>query len=254
MNRPGRFSTAGRWYSSSSRSSPSRGGSDGGAVCRCQRAPPALNVSPHGNLTDGQTVSVSVGSNGFFTPHARSEHPRMRRPRGTSSQPAQGRHDLRREHHSGRHPSGGGDGSFSDPSYPVSALPSATLGEQGNNQPICDQTHYCVLFVGQNQNDFTVPKVFSAPFLIAPSSGPPHPRPGATSTRRLERGSPRPAISVHCIGVRRTSARPPPLSPRPTSGPWPIRVHPPKRNGLPLSGLLSAHRRSGTPFRSSGRA
>ena len=45
------------------------------------------------------------------------------------------------------------------------------MGEQANFKPICNQTNYCVLYVGQNQNDFTAPKVFSAPFLIAPGAG-----------------------------------------------------------------------------------
>ena len=65
----------------------------------------------------------------------------------------------------------GSDGSFSDTTYQVYMLPSQTLGEQSNFKPICNQTNDCVLYVGQNQNDFTAPKVFSAPFLISPGSG-----------------------------------------------------------------------------------
>jgi hypothetical protein len=65
----------------------------------------------------------------------------------------------------------GAGGSFSLSNYTVYLLPSPTLGEQSNYKPICNQSNYCVLYVGQDQNDFTAPKVFSAPFLIGPSAG-----------------------------------------------------------------------------------
>jgi hypothetical protein len=68
------------------------------------------------------------------------------------------------------------NGSASDSNYTIYLLPSAALGEQSNNQPVCNQTNPCVLYVGQNQNDFTAPKVFSTPFTIAPASG------GSTTT------------------------------------------------------------------------
>ncbi len=145
--------------------------------------PPALNVSPHGNLTDGQTVSVSAGSNGFFTPHARVNILECADPGGLPANLPRDDSTCDGNTVQGTTLLVGGDGSFSDSSYTVYALPSATLGEQGNNQPVCNQTNYCVLYVGQNQNDFTVPKVFSAPFLIAPGSGTTATTsPGTTST------------------------------------------------------------------------
>ncbi len=134
-------------------------------------APPALNVSAHGTLTNGQTISVSVGSNGYFTPHARVNILECADPGGLAANLPKDDSTCDGNTIQGSTVLVGSDGSFSDPSYPVYLLPSATLGEQGNAQPICDQTHYCVLFVGQNQNDFTVAKVFSAPFLIAAGSG-----------------------------------------------------------------------------------
>ncbi len=146
-------------------------------------APPALNVSPQGNLTNGQTVSVSVGSNGFFTPHARVNILECADPGGSAANLPRDDSTCDGNTIQGTTLLVGGDGSFSDSSYPVYALPSATLGEQGNSQPVCNQTSYCVLYVGQNQNDFTVPKVFSAPFLIAPGSGTAATTsPGTTST------------------------------------------------------------------------
>ena len=122
-------------------------------------APPALNVSAHGTLTNGQTISVSVGSNGYFTPHARVNILECADPGGLAANLPKDDSTCDGNTIQGSTVLVGSDGSFSDPSYPVYLLPSATLGEQGNAQPICDQTHYCVLFVGQNQNDFTVAKV-----------------------------------------------------------------------------------------------
>jgi hypothetical protein len=57
--------------------------------------------------------------------------------------------------------------------YPVYALPdSATLGESASSAVDCGDTAAteCVLYIGQNQNDFTAPHVFSQPFFIAANS------------------------------------------------------------------------------------
>ena len=89
----------------------------------------------------------------------------MRRPGRIGGQPADGQHDCDGNTIQGISILVANDGSFSESTYQVYALPSPVLGEQPNAQPICNQTNYCVLYVGQNQNDFTAPKVFSAPFL-----------------------------------------------------------------------------------------
>jgi hypothetical protein len=64
------------------------------------------------------------------------------------------------------------NGSLSEKGYTLYSLPNAALGEQSNWQPVCDATHQCVLFVGENQNDFTQPKLFSQPFSMDPSASP----------------------------------------------------------------------------------
>jgi hypothetical protein len=132
---------------------------------------PTLNVTPNGNLTDGQTISVSVGSNGFFTPHARVNILECADPGGLAANLPRDDTTCDGNTIQGSTILVGGDGSFSYSHYSVYLLPSSTLGEQANAKPVCNESNYCVLFVGQNQNDFTAPKVFSAPFLIAPSSG-----------------------------------------------------------------------------------
>ncbi|MHB8681858.1 MAG: hypothetical protein ACYDA2_07170 [Acidimicrobiales bacterium] len=65
----------------------------------------------------------------------------------------------------------GHDGSARIPDYQLFELPNAALGEQSNAALVCGtRADPCVLYVGLDQNDFTQPKVFSAPFYF---SGPP---------------------------------------------------------------------------------
>jgi len=51
--------------------------------------------------------------------------------------------------------------------YEIYRLPSAALSEPPNASPVCSATSACVLYVGQNYNDFTQPHVWSAPFYVA---------------------------------------------------------------------------------------
>ena len=60
------------------------------------------------------------------------------------------------------------DGSVNVQGYEVFALPDAgTLGE-GSSGPTCGNTSAteCILYVGQNQTDFTQPHLWSQPFFI----------------------------------------------------------------------------------------
>jgi len=133
--------------------------------------PPPLSVSAHGNLTDGQVVAVSVGSNGYFTPYAAVHILECSDPGGSAANLPKDDSMCDGNTIQGSTILVGANGAFADSNYPVYLLPSQGLGEQLNGQPICNQTHYCVLYVGQNQNDFTAPKVFSSPFLISAGPG-----------------------------------------------------------------------------------
>jgi hypothetical protein len=127
---------------------------------------PNLTMSPDSNLHNGESVSVSVGPNGFFTPHAHVNILECADPGGKAANlPTD---DTKCDGNTIQGPTilVATDGSFSMTGYSIYALPSATLGEQSNGLPVCNTTNPCVLFVGQNQNDFTAPKVFSAPFAI----------------------------------------------------------------------------------------
>ena len=53
--------------------------------------------------------------------------------------------------------------------YTLYALPDlVSLGETSGNT--CNLTNECVLYIGENQNDFTQPKLFSSPFTVTPKS------------------------------------------------------------------------------------
>jgi hypothetical protein len=66
------------------------------------------------------------------------------------------------------------NGSFSEHGYELYALPNKPqLGELSDNQPVCNQTKSCVLYIGENQENFNSAKMFSPPFLIQ-SSGKKH--------------------------------------------------------------------------------
>jgi hypothetical protein len=58
------------------------------------------------------------------------------------------------------------NGSFSIRDYQIFKLPSAVMEEPPDSLPKCDSKNYCVLYIGQNQEDFTQPKIWSPPFLV----------------------------------------------------------------------------------------
>jgi hypothetical protein len=56
--------------------------------------------------------------------------------------------------------------------YTIYALPDVvTLGESPSGVPVCNLSNECVLYIGQNQNDFTAPHFFSQPFYVTPTPG-----------------------------------------------------------------------------------
>lgn len=69
----------------------------------------------------------------------------------------------------------GTGGTVDKTNYEIFALPSSALGEGPNGQPICSATSACVLYIGENINDFTAPFVFSQPFFVSGTVGTPTP-------------------------------------------------------------------------------
>jgi hypothetical protein len=60
------------------------------------------------------------------------------------------------------------DGSFTLQNYQLFALPDSVSLAEGPGGPVCGNTlaTECILFIGDNQNDFTTPHLWSQPFLI----------------------------------------------------------------------------------------
>ena len=108
-------------------------------------------------------MAVGVGPNGYFTPNTGVKILECADPGGSSANLPKDDTACDGNTVEGGTLLVGDDGSFSVDAYPVYLLPSSALGEPSDSIPICNQTHYCVLYVGQDQNDFSKPRVFSAP-------------------------------------------------------------------------------------------
>jgi len=149
---------------------------------------PSVTLSPAATSPyhDGQSVSVSVGSNTFFTPNSRVNIIECTDPGGSEANLPTSVEACDGNTTQGPTVIVHSDGSFSLQSYTLYALPSSELGEV--RTPIdCNSTNRCVLYVGQNQEDFTQPKIFSAPFTVDPvpsssSSGSTSGAPSGTSS------------------------------------------------------------------------
>jgi hypothetical protein len=132
-------------------------------------APPSLKVTST-PFHNEQRISISVGRNRFFTPYshvnilecADKGGKKKNLPtsvRSCDGNTIQGNTVLVNK-----------NGSFSEHGYEVFELPNRPqLGEQPDDRPVCDQKVACVLYVGQNQENFSSPKVFSRPFTIGKS-------------------------------------------------------------------------------------
>jgi len=130
---------------------------------------PALSIT-QGPYHEGQLINVSVGPDSFFTPYSRIIIIECADPGGkTKNLPTsalkcdgntvQGNTVLVQR-----------DGSFSERGYEVFSLPNASqLGETPDTEPVCNRTHTCVLYIGQNQEKFTAPKMWSRPFTVSKS-------------------------------------------------------------------------------------
>jgi hypothetical protein len=125
---------------------------------------------------DAQQIQLSVGPNKYFVPYTRivvlecadSGGQTSNLPKsdvGCDGNTVQGFSILVNK-----------DGSFSTDHYQLFSLPNTVLGEPADNRPVCNQSQTCVLYVGQDQTNFTAPKVFSAPFTIVATNVPKAPK------------------------------------------------------------------------------
>jgi len=140
-----------------------------------------LTLTPDSSFHDGESISVKVGPNSIFTPHSKVNILECADPDGKTSNLPKDISSCDGNTIQASTVLVAANGSFSVSSYTLYQLPSEELGELSTGVPACDSTHECVLYVGQNQNDFTAPKIFSPPFFIA-ASGPQSGTPTSTST------------------------------------------------------------------------
>jgi hypothetical protein len=80
--------------------------------------------------------------------------------------------------------------------FQVFATPDSAIGDQSSS-PACGETSAteCILYIGNNQNDFTQPHVWSQPFFIAASAGDDGSNPG-DGTAPVTPTAPSPTVST----------------------------------------------------------
>jgi hypothetical protein len=142
---------------------------------------PTLTMTPAPTdhpYADGQSLTLSVGPNSRFSAHTRIEVLECAAPKGVV--PVD---DSTCDGNTAQYGSVlvEPDGSLQVPAYTLYQLPSAALGEQSNHAPVCNATQECVLYIGQDQNDFSQPKMFSPTFTVgsATASATPTAQPAA---------------------------------------------------------------------------
>jgi hypothetical protein len=116
---------------------------------------------------NGQQVRLSVGPNKTFAPYARIVVLECADPNGQAANLPKSDMACDGNTVPGYSILVNKDGSFSTDHLQLFSLPNRTLGESSAQRPQCNQSHPCVLYVGQDQTNFTAPKVFSVPLTIA---------------------------------------------------------------------------------------
>jgi hypothetical protein len=184
-------------------------------------ATPVVVMAPSSPYSDGQQISVSVGPNSLFVPHSRIVILECADPGGSPANLPTSDSSCDGNTIQGNSIIVNSDGSFSEPDYVVYQLPNlTTLGEVASGQPVCNASAACALFVGQDQNDFTQPKVFSAAFSVGtsapfnssataspatPTAGPAGNGPSTSATSNTSPSSPNPTSTSSANAAKPTS-------------------------------------------------
>jgi hypothetical protein len=132
-------------------------------------ATPSVTLTPapaKGTYGNAENVTVSVGANSMFAPNSRVSIIECADPGGAAAHLPTSLSGCDEDTIQGNTVLVQSDGSFVEHGYTLYSLPNATLGEKATWLPVCDPTHQCVLYVGENQDDFTQPKIFSQPFAV----------------------------------------------------------------------------------------
>jgi hypothetical protein len=141
-----------------------------GATTPAVTITPVGSASTSGTVHDGEVVTVSVTDNSVFTPGAKVNILECADPQGAVENLPKDIGSCDGETIQGDTVLVKPGGSITEARYTIYRLPSTTLGERPDGQPVCDAGDQCVLYVGQDQNDFTQPKLFSSPFIVTSNS------------------------------------------------------------------------------------
>jgi hypothetical protein len=134
---------------------------------------PIGTVTPNTPFSSGQVVSVVVPANSVLTPGVGIKMVECPAPDGVVSTAPSQCDGLTLQSDT---VTAGSDGSidYTDAppfqGYTIYALPDPNIGDSGTG-PVCDLTNECVLDIGEDQNDFTMPHFFSQPFYVTPTPG-----------------------------------------------------------------------------------
>jgi hypothetical protein len=177
---------------------------------------PSVTVSPAGPYRNGQTITVGVAANSLFAPDQHINIIECSDIGGAASGLPKSIAQCDGNTIQGGTIVIGHDGSFTEKGFVVYSLPNQNLAETAGGVPVCNTTHPCVLYVGQNQEDFTRPKLFSAPFTVSPTAG-------STPTSAGSNPAPAPATPASGTGSSTTPATSaavttPPAASLPTAG------------------------------------
>jgi len=135
-------------------------------------AVPIGPVSP-GPFSSGQVISVVIPANSTFSPGAGINIEECAAPGGVAPTVPSACDGITIQ---GDTVTAGADGSVDytdtppDSGYTIYAIPDPSIGDTGT-APVCNLSNECVLYIGENQNDFTQPHFFSQPFYVTPTPG-----------------------------------------------------------------------------------
>jgi hypothetical protein len=126
----------------------------------------------NGAFSSGQNIEIQVPANSVLTPGASVNILECADPGGTVANDPTSDSQCDGNTIQGSTVIVNSDGSVFYQPYTVYALPDQqNLGEAPTDTPVCNSSTDCVLYIGQDQNDFTQPYVLSQPFLVSPTSG-----------------------------------------------------------------------------------
>jgi hypothetical protein len=140
----------------------------GGSTSGDAAGAPAVTITP-GPYRDGELINLSVGPNHYFTKYANINIVQCADPGGTAANLPRSSASCDGNTAQGPSVLVNSDGSFSFHGYEIWALPNESqLDEASDSRPVCNSTHMCVLYIGQDTNIWTKPKIFSPPFTVSP--------------------------------------------------------------------------------------